>query len=53
MKDPINVFDFQALAKKKLDPLAWDYLEGGSEDEASLHDNRAGFRNIIIRPRML
>jgi isopentenyl diphosphate isomerase/L-lactate dehydrogenase-like FMN-dependent dehydrogenase len=53
LMDPINVFDFQALAKKKLDPLAWDYLEGGSEDEASLHDNRAGFRNIIIRPRML
>jgi len=53
LKDPINIFDFQSLAKKKLDPLAWDCLEGGSEDEASLHDNRAGFRNIIIRPRML
>jgi len=53
VKDPVNVFEFAALAKTKLDPLAWDYLEGGSEDEASLHDNRAGFRNIILRPRML
>ena len=51
--DPVNVFDFAALAKKKLDPVAWDYLEGGSEDEQTLHDNRAGFKNIIIRPRML
>ena len=36
--EPVNVFDFAALAKKKLDPVAWDYLEGGSEDEQSLHD---------------
>ena len=51
--EPANVFDFRDLAKKKLDPVAWDYLEGGSEDEASLHDNRAGFNRIIIRPRAL
>lgn len=51
--EPVNVFDFAALAKKKLDPVAWDYLEGGSEDEQSLHDNREGFRRILIRPRML
>lgn len=51
--DPVNVFDFAALAKKKLDPLAWDYLEGGSEDEASLRDNREAFNRVIIRPRML
>lgn len=50
---PLNVFDFAALAKKKLDPLAWDYLDGGSEDEASLQDNRAIFRKVIIRPRAL
>jgi (S)-2-hydroxy-acid oxidase len=51
--DPINVFDFQKLAKKKLDPLAWDYLEGGAEDEFSLRDNREGFNRIIIRPKAL
>ena len=51
--DPVNVFDFATLAKKKLDPVAWDYLEGGSEDEQALHDNREGFKKIIIRPRML
>lgn len=50
---PINVFDFAALAKKKLDPFAWDYLDGGAEDEASLHDNRAIFRKVIIRPKAL
>ena len=24
--DPVNVFNFAALVKKRLDPVAWDYL---------------------------
>lgn len=51
--EPANVFDFAALAKRKLDPVAWDYLEGGSEDEIALADNRAAFNRIILRPRAL
>jgi isopentenyl diphosphate isomerase/L-lactate dehydrogenase-like FMN-dependent dehydrogenase len=45
--------DFARLAQKKLDPVAWDYLEGGSEEEATLRDNIAGFRKIILRPKAL
>ena len=51
--EPANVMDFAPLAKAKLDPIAWDYLEGGSEDEVTLRDNRAAFNKIIIRPRAL
>ncbi len=50
---PVNVMEFAALAKAKLDPLAWDYLEGGAEDEATLRYNREAFNHWIIRPRML
>jgi 4-hydroxymandelate oxidase len=50
---PVNVFDFAKLAKAKLDPLAWDYLDEGSDDEVSLHANRARFDDIIIRPHFL
>jgi isopentenyl diphosphate isomerase/L-lactate dehydrogenase-like FMN-dependent dehydrogenase len=50
---PVNVFDFAKLAKAKLDPLAWDYMDEGSDDEASLRDNRSRFDNIIIRPQFL
>src|SRR5271165_4551985 len=50
---PANVFDFAKLAKAKLDPLAWDYMDEGSEDEASLSDNRSKFSDIIIRPHFL
>jgi isopentenyl diphosphate isomerase/L-lactate dehydrogenase-like FMN-dependent dehydrogenase len=50
---PLRTMDFAALAKAKLDPVVWDYLEGGSEDEVSLADNRAAFNHIILRPRAL
>jgi isopentenyl diphosphate isomerase/L-lactate dehydrogenase-like FMN-dependent dehydrogenase len=53
MYQAANVFDMGKLAKAKLDPIAWDYLDEGSEDEASLRDNRAGFDNLIIRPHFL
>lgn len=53
LMEPVNVMDFAQLAQKKLDPAAWDYLEGGSEEEASLRDNMAGFRKIILRPKAL
>jgi isopentenyl diphosphate isomerase/L-lactate dehydrogenase-like FMN-dependent dehydrogenase len=57
LSDPIysaaNVFEMGKLAKAKLDPLAWDYIDEGAEDESSLRDNRAGFSNLIIRPQFL
>src|SRR5215475_8785095 len=49
----VNVFDFAKAAKAKLDPVAWDYLDEGSDDEVSLRANRAHFDDIIIRPHFL
>src|SRR5882724_5083218 len=53
MMDLFNVFDFATLAKSKLDPVAWDYLDEGGKDEVALRDSRAAFNEIIIRPRVL
>src|SRR5689334_2926578 len=49
----VNVFDFAKLAKSKLDPLAWDYLDEGSDDEVSLRESRTAFDRLIIRPHFL
>jgi len=49
----VRVMDFAAKAQAKLDPVAWDYLEQGSEDEVALRDNLAAFHKVIIRPRTL
>jgi 4-hydroxymandelate oxidase len=49
----INLADFEALARERLSPLAWDYFEGGAEDEYTVADNVAAFRRVKLRPRML
>lgn len=49
----VNVADFAKAAKAKLDPVSWDYLDEGSDDEASLRANRSHFDRIIIRPHFL
>ena len=53
MLDAVSVMHMAEFAKKKLDPVSWDYLELGGEDEVSLRDNRAAFNRIILRPRAL
>jgi hypothetical protein len=51
--EPVNVMEFGKLAQRKLDPAAWDYLEGGAEEEAALRDNIDAYKKIIIRPKAL
>ncbi|GCE26569.1 alpha-hydroxy-acid oxidizing enzyme [Dictyobacter alpinus] len=51
--DPINVFEYEALAKQLMDPVYWDYYAGGSDDEVTLQVNRTDFNRIRLRPRML
>ncbi len=57
LSDPLfklaNTFDFAKLAKAKLDPVAWDYMDEGSDDEVSLRANRTDFDRLIIRPHFL
>ena len=53
MLNPINLFDYEALARKRMAPVIWDYFSGGSDDEVTLRNNRAAFERIRLRPRML
>ena len=48
-----NVFDFRELARKLIDPVAFDYMDEGGKDEISLVENRLAFRRIILRPKFL
>jgi 4-hydroxymandelate oxidase len=50
---PVNVLDFEPLARAQMNPAAFDYFAGGAEDEQTLKENRVGFERITIRPRML
>lgn len=51
--EPINLFEYESLARSRMDPAAWDYYQSGAEDEVTLRENRAAFERIKLRPRML
>ena len=51
--DPINVFEYEDLARSKMDPSHWDFFSGGSDDEVTLRSNRAALERIRLRPRVL
>jgi len=50
---PINLSDYEKLAQERIEPGAWDYYQGGSDDEVTLRECRAAFQRIKLRPRML
>src|SRR5688572_16881647 len=50
---PINIRDYEALARSCLDPSTWDYYQGGSDDELTLSANCSGYDRFRLRPRVL
>ncbi|MCA1585498.1 MAG: alpha-hydroxy-acid oxidizing protein [Acidobacteria bacterium] len=51
--DPINVSDFEALARERMSTAAFDYYSGAAGDERTLAENRAAFGRITVWPRVL
>ena len=49
----LNVADFEAAARERLDPGAYGYFAGGAGDEHSLRANVAAFARWELRPRVL
>lgn len=49
----LNLEDLRKLAKKKLPRIAFDFLEGGVDDEHCLERNRAAFLQYQLVPRYL
>jgi isopentenyl diphosphate isomerase/L-lactate dehydrogenase-like FMN-dependent dehydrogenase len=50
---PINVSDFEAIARTRMEPAAYDYFAGGANDERTVADNLRAFERWVIRPRVL
>jgi isopentenyl diphosphate isomerase/L-lactate dehydrogenase-like FMN-dependent dehydrogenase len=53
MSAPANVRDFEALARARMEPTAFDYYSGAAGDERTLAENTGAFGRIAFRPRML
>ncbi len=50
---PINVHEYEELARTQLHPAVWDYFSGGANDEVTLRENQAAFARLQIRPHVL
>jgi isopentenyl diphosphate isomerase/L-lactate dehydrogenase-like FMN-dependent dehydrogenase len=43
----------EAAARERLPQAVYDYYAGGAEDEVTLRANRAAYRRLFLRPRVL
>jgi 4-hydroxymandelate oxidase len=51
--NPVNVMDFEALARARLPIPVASYLFGAAGDEISLRRNRSCFDDLLLKPRIL
>src|SRR5258708_30187629 len=53
MNGVVNINDLRKLAKRRLPKIAYDFIEGGTDDEVGLVTNEQAFRKARIVPRYL
>lgn len=53
MEEVFALDDFEALARERMDPGAFDYYAGGAWDEITLQENVVAFQRKRLRPRVL
>jgi isopentenyl diphosphate isomerase/L-lactate dehydrogenase-like FMN-dependent dehydrogenase len=49
----VTADDFEKLARRRLPRSVFDAVAGGAGDETTIRANRAGFDEIVLRPRAL
>jgi 4-hydroxymandelate oxidase len=50
---PVNVAEYEARARARMDPASFDYYAGGAGDERTLSENVLAWRRWNLRPRVL
>ena len=53
LNDAINIEDLHRMAKRRLPKIAFDFIEGGLEDERGLERNTSAFHKHQLLPRYL
>ena len=53
MQGVVNIDDLRKLAKRRLPKIAYDFIEGGTDDEVGLNTNEQAFRQARLVPRYL
>jgi 4-hydroxymandelate oxidase len=50
---PVNLDDYEQLARERLPRMVFDYYAGGAGDEITVVENRAAWQRLRLRPRVL
>jgi L-lactate dehydrogenase (cytochrome)/(S)-mandelate dehydrogenase len=53
LEKAVNIEDLHRMAKRRLPKIAFDFIEGGVEDELGISRNEAAFRRHRLMPRYL
>lgn len=53
MAEPLNIDEYEAVARAALAAPVYDYYAGGADDEVTLRENRKAFRRLHIAYRVL
>ena len=53
MRGAASISDYRELARRRLPKFLFEYVDGGSYDEITLHRNRADLQRIALRQRVL
>jgi isopentenyl diphosphate isomerase/L-lactate dehydrogenase-like FMN-dependent dehydrogenase len=53
LQKPINVHDYEVLARERLDKMIYDYYAGGALDEITLRENTDAWTRLRMLPRVL
>ena len=51
--NPVNIDEYEEIAKGKLGQGEYDFIAGAATDEITLRRTRAVFDAIMLRPRMM
>ena len=51
--DPVNLYDYEAIAKLKLAHNDWDTIDAGAMDMFTTRRNRSALEELTLRPRFL
>ena len=51
--NPVNIYEYEELAKERLNQGDYDFIAGAATDEITLRRTRAVFDSIMMRPRMM
>src|ERR1700682_2005165 len=53
LAEPICLSDFEPLAKARMSPMSWEFLNAGAADELTLRWNKEAYQRIRLKPHIL